>query len=725
MEKTQIISHLYLDCQNEWHIQSNDDHSNGVAELAFEFANGFGMGNWGKMLGQLHDRGKESDGFQAHIKRSSGFDSNARSSDKSSHSYIGAVLAHHIPKMDQFYWLSNALASHHRGLYDTDELELVLQQPIPPEVSTDLPEIMLPLPKIRLAPEDSAHLSRMLFSCLVDADWLDTECFMNAKQHATRGNFSTMRQLNEKLLAYQAYLGALPSTPLNELRTEIQKVCQTHSTLEPGFFELTVPTGGGKTIASVIWAIHHAIRFNKKRIIIAIPFTSIIVQTAAVLKNIFGEENVIEHHSAINEEAATDKTLLACENWDAPIIVTTNVQLFESMFSNQRSVCRKLHSIVDSVLILDEPQSLPLAFLQPIVNGLKSYRKLFGISVLFCTASQPTLDGKHRGSNQAEFLGINKSDIRSIIDPSMKLHEKLRRASISFSPAKHDYTSLANELRQYDRVLCIVNTRNHALELFKELETDTHIPTYHLSKNMCQQHILQTIEEIKTILANPNNSIRVISTQLIEAGVDIDFPVVYRQFSGLDSILQAAGRCNREGKETSGKTVVFSLMKDSHIGEIRLAADTMKDMISLYPDADWMSPEIMQIYYKKLYSRTPHFDKEGIENLLRNPLSCKFEEAAKKFRLINEEGKNIIVNFGESERLIEQLRTSQTPTSSLSRRLGKYTVTVPDRLFDKFRKAGLIEEPMAGFFFLFLKSQYDEKTGLKAENEYLEQTFII
>ena len=723
MSQIDFISHLY--CDDEWHLQSNSQHSTGVAELAAHFASEFGLYDWGRFLGLLHDRGKETTAFQAYIKRNSGYDPTARYEGNKDHSYIGANIAHKHPFDKKLYWLSNPIAGHHGGLYNVDELETLLNREVPKGVSQCLPDINLPLPKWNLEYSDSSHIVRMLFSCLVDADWLDTERFMNPAQSNMRRNFSTLPELHDRLMQYLEKFSKLPQSDVNKIRNDVQKKCKETAEIAPGFFQLTVPTGGGKTIASIIWALNHAIAHNKKRIIIAIPYTSIIVQTAAILRKIFGNHNIVEHHSVLNEADADESTLLACENWDAPIIITTNVQLFESIFSNRRSACRKLHSLSNSVVILDEVQTLPSPFLQPIVSAMKTYRKLFGTSFLFCTASQPILDGDHKGSNNALFKGIDPTEIHSIIPLSDNLHDKLRRVEIKFDTDSSDYDSLAERLMEHNRVLCIVNTRIHALQLFHHLSQKDDVPTFHLSRSMCADHILQTINEIKEILADPDKSIRVVSTQLIEAGVDIDFPVVFRQLAGLDSILQAAGRCNREGKEIDkGLTTVFDFKNDKKYGAIRNGADTMKDLISLFPDSDWLSPVTMQLFYEKLYRRTPDFDKEGIENMLKHPDYCQFEEAAKKFSLINEVGKNIIVNFGEANRLIEELRL-KGPSRSLTRRLGRFSVNIPTRLFNELERAGLIEQPYPGFFFIPTSSQYDSSTGLRSDNQFIEELFII
>ncbi len=707
----------------EWRIQTNDEHCSGVAELASSFAAEFNMAAWGSMMGLLHDRGKESNGFQAYIKSNSGYDFESKSNLPKEHSYIGAILSHRLP-FDKFYWLSNAIAGHHRGLYDIDELELVVKGEIPAEISQDIPDIKLNLPDLKLNLTDSSHIGRMLFSCLVDADWLNTETFMNPDRISIRGDFLSLEELNTRLQSYCETLKNLPSAPINKLRNKIQQRCEEAAALDPGFFDLMVPTGGGKTIASIIWAIRHAILHKKRRIIIAIPFTSIIVQTAAKLREIFGDENVVEHHSALNDSEADDRSLLACENWDAPIIVTTNVQLFESMYSNRRSDCRKLHSIVNSVVILDEIQTLPLTLLQPIVNVMQTYTKLFGASFLFCTASLPILDSERKGCNGAIFKGIDRKLIRSIISNDMKLHDKFRRVRVSIDNRQHTYETLASNLKCHQKVLCVVSSRRHALELYKELSKDSDIPTFHLSRSMCSAHILNQIEKIKEILKSSDKGIRVVSTQLIEAGVDIDFPVVYRQLSGLDSILQAAGRCNREGNEKEGVTNVFTFKEDQQSSYLRFATDTMKDIISMNPDSDWLSTDTMRLYYEKLYSRTPSFDKDGIVEMLKNPMNCQYEEASMRFHLINDNGINIIINFRESQALIQQL-IQYGPSRKLSRQLGRFSVNVQKNIFKELKSEGLIEEPYPGFYYIPFEDQYDSSVGLKTNNEMIEQTFII
>lgn len=726
-----IISHLKQGPSGDWTIQSNDEHCLGVAELAATFASEFGMAGWGRLLGLLHDRGKESYGFQAYIKRASGFDSTAFSDDPRLHSLAGAILAHN-DKLDPLRWLSNAIAGHHRGLYDLTELDEKLREPFPKGVSRELPDIKLEPLRRKCSPYEVSHIGRMLFSCLVDADWLDTERFMSPDKSASRSTFDDMTSLKRRLdLFCQEMVLKSPKTDLNIIRGQIQQACRDKSSGAPGFFNLTVPTGGGKTIASMVWAVNHAIKQGKRRIIVAIPYTSIIVQTARVLKKIFGAENVVEHHSGMvdlpSEEGFDNlSTKFATENWDAPIIVTTNVQLFESMFSNRPSSCRKLHSIVNSIVILDEVQTLPLPFFQPIVDVIKCYEKHFGVSFLFSTASQPILDGNRRGQGGRMFVGLPEGSIQSIVDPSLTLYDKLRRADININIEPKPVAAIAERIkREVASALCIVNTRGHARELYDALGDSE--AKFHLSRMMCQAHILDTINEIRQILDEGDRVIKVVSTQLIEAGVDIDFPIVFRQLAGLDSILQAAGRCNREGRQPRGKTEAFQFVGEKPHSSISSAVDAMKDMLSLHPDSDWHSPAVMTEYYKKLYAKTESFDAKNIKELLGTEntyRACHYEEAAKQFHLIDDDGISVIVNYGTAPVLIEELR-EKGPSRSLSRRLGRYAVTINRHHFDRLRKAGLIEELFDGFYYIPFAEQYDNRVGLLVDSYFTNNTIII
>ncbi len=645
IEENQLISHLYQNRDNgQWMIQTNDEHQKGVADMAASFAGQFGLPSWGRALGLLHDKGKERAAFQQYIRKMNG-----------------------LPTSDKKRYDDHTHAFFH-------------------------------------------HLSRMLFSCLVDADRLDTERFMDVESWRKRGNSATLADLLPQLEAYMQKLQSnAADTKVNRIRQQVKEQCSRTSSSEKGFYSLTVPTGGGKTLSSLLWAMKHAVSHSMNRIIIAIPYTSIIVQTAGLLKEIFGEENVLEHHSNfdpddIKDEENREKAKLATENWDYPIIVTTNVQLFESMFSNKTSDCRKLHNMANSILVLDEVQMLPTGFLRPIVDALKAYQEMFGVSVLFTTASQPVLSGLIEGTNpKADFKGIEH--IKEIIPEEFALHDQLRRVKLSIDDTGKTYDEIAAKVSEYNKVLCIVNTRKDAKELYDRLPNDG--VKLHLSRMMCPAHLHETIGKIKTLLKDESQPIvRVIATQLVEAGVDIDFPVVFRQEAGLDSVLQAAGRCNREGRSAMGHTFVFSLAAEKRklFGSM---ADSNNARLNLPEDSDWFAPSTMKAYFCQLYSRKQTFDEKDIKHWLYKPTELCFETASKEFHLIDDTSINVIINWENSMELIEQLKESGC-TYSLVKQLAKFTVGIRSYDFKQLKGYGLVEEILEGIYVLADRSQYNK-----------------
>ena len=729
------ISHIRKsEAGEEYVFQSNEEHSNGVAKMAESFAREFGMGSWGYVLGLLHDKGKERKAFQEYIMQNSGFRPGLTVTGEHNHAFVGGLIAKSIYGNGSESLLCNQIISHHSGLHDYCHIEDILKKDIPSDVNRCVEKIQLNRPPFSFSiitghkemTPDANHLSRMLFSCLVDADYLDTELFMDEKSARKRINGITLQSLLPMLETYIDNLQkSSPVSEVNAVRKKVLERCVSLSNVERGFYSLTVPTGGGKTLSSLVWALRHAVHNGMKRIIIAIPYTSIIVQTASILKHIFGEEAVLEHHSNFDPQSIKGKEMqhkakLATENWDYPIVVTTNVQLFESMFSNRPSDCRKLHNIVNSVIILDEVQTLPTDYLQPIVDALKSYQNMFGISVLFTTASQPVLSGLIEGCNpKAAFQGID--NITEIIPKEYALHDKLRRVCLEIDNTGSTYEEIANRLSRHNKVLCIVNTRDDAREIFKRLPKEG--MTIHLSRMMCPRHISKAIKEIKQALSdNSETVIRVVATQLIEAGVDIDFPVVYRQEAGLDSILQAAGRCNREGKLDMATTYVFSLSVEHKLyGSIIDANNARLNMINVN---DWFAPETMTEYFRQLYCRKETFDKKDIKTLLYKPTEMCFEEAAKEFRLIEETGKTVYVNMDDSLELVERLK-SDGITYSLMKQLSQYSVNIHERDFLKLWSYGAIEEVIEGIYVVNDRAQYDENIGLRLDNHWMNEILTI
>lgn len=726
MSKLKHISHLYKDSlSGEWIIQSNSDHCEGVAILASEFAKDFGMEGWGYLLGLLHDKGKESFAFQAHIKRESGYDVNARVEGTCNHAFVGAVLAKNLFRRE-FPLIANPIAGHHRGLYDMDELKEVLENELPEGIENNLDynHIECVVPRIK-SNQDVSHIIRMLFSCLVDADYLDTERFMDKSSFQSRRNgynFKDLLYLLERHLERLAKKSVV--NPVNDVRKKVQDICRHHKG-GCDIYEMTVPTGGGKTLSSILWALRHAIDNDLKRIIIAIPYTSIIEQTAGVLRSIFGSENVLEHHSQVSfkeicESDLTDKMKLATENWDYPIVVTTNVRLFESMFGHKPGACRRLHNMSRSVLIFDEIQTLPIPYYSVILQGLETYNRIFGSTVLMTTASQPPFSGVITGCNPfVKCPGLEKSPV-PIVPHDAKMWLPLKRVSLYFEIERFSYDELAQRLASYPRVLCIVNTRKTAQQVYIRIPKRESL--IHLSRLMCPAHIKERLELIRRRLENPVEDVRVISTQLIEAGVDVDFPVVFRQEAGLDSIVQASGRCNREGKlKDLGKTYVFGFTENGTMppGFISKGNNARLDMPS---EIDWFSDAAMKDYFKRLYCKIDSFDADNTYEDLKMG-SLKFETASRNFKYIDDNSIQVVVNWRDADKIIEKYKAHGT-SYRLMKELGQYSVSLSKHDFKVLMEAGSVQE-VGNIYFLSDPLAYDNEIGVKVDNHWLNENIII
>lgn len=723
-------------------LQSLPEHLDGTAAIAAKFAAAFQNPEWGRILGLWHDLGKYSDEFQEYIKKNSGYEEGEKLG-KTDHTSAAAILAKEIFPQ-QWPPISYCIAGHHAGLHNwlpepgisgdlcdrlkkNDFLEKIRDK-IPPDFLAKVD--FEPPCGNSMAPEQINLWIRILFSCLVDADYLDTERFMNPESFELRGRYDSLAELKNRLDEHmEKMLTNSPQTPVNTIRKKVLADCIKSGQLEPGFFSITVPTGGGKTLSSMAWALVHALKYNKSRIVFAIPYTSIIAQTAQIYRSIFGEKNVVEHHSNLDESINSQERKLAAENWDAPIVVTTNVQLFESLYSNRTSRCRKLHNLVNSIIILDEAQMLPPEFLQPILSLLKGLVGNFGISLMFSTATQPTLDGRIGGKGQYAFEGIASDSVREVISNIGQLSEDLKRVEIKLPENINetaDWQSIADELKQYEQVLCIVNTRNQCRELHNLMPDGT----IHLSRLMCTSHIMDTIEEIK-IRLKEKRTVRVISTQLIEAGVDIDFPAVYRTIAGLDSIAQCAGRCNREGKLSQenrmGFMKVFIPSKGTPIGLMRKGADTFKELIATKKAASLLDPKTFIDYFRLFYSKIENFDKPDIKSLLWNDapgMKFQFATAAREFRLIDDKNsQTILIGYKKGNDLI-QLFKRKGPEPWLMRKLQRYAVSVSERDFAEIRKAGLVIE-VHGCWIQDYSKLYNQHSGLQLNGKWLEEINII
>lgn len=726
------LAHVRQNKSGNWHEHLLDEHLHGVAHLAGEFAKHFNSADWASMAGLWHDLGKYSTEFQRYIKTVSGYDADAHiegAPGRVDHSTAGAIHA-----VRQFgahgRILAYLIAGHHAGLPDWHSaetggkalsirlgaeqnhlLDRIPAQAIPQEILTQ-PK---PTTKLRGGAEGLHLWLRMLFSCLVDADFLDTEAFMDSDKAAARSGYRDIADLMDRFDKHMAALAVnADNTPVNAIRADILRQCCEKAALAPGLFSLTVPTGGGKTLSGMAFALRHVIQHKKQRIIYVIPYTSIIEQTAGIFRDIFGD-NVVEHHANLDPAKEDARSRLATENWDAPIIVTTNVQFFESLFAARTSRCRKLHNIVNSVVVLDEAQLLPPEFLQPIADVMNQLASHYGVTFVLSTATQPAL-GSFQSFGGQPFRGLD--DVREIMDDPDALYQALQRVEVSVPSdlqTPRDWESVATELIQHPSVLCIVSRRDDARELHRlMIAKEDSKDTLHLSALMCGEHRSKVIADIKARLKR-NEPVRVISTQLVEAGVDVDFPVVYRALAGLDSIAQAAGRCNREGKQDGlGRVVVFVPPKPAPPGLLRQAAQISVSLLTGNSN-NVLGRDLAKQFFEHLYVRAPSLDKHGIHELLtQDARDCQiqFRTVAEKFRLIDDTTyQTFLVRYGDNNVLLGKLE-KEGPQRWLMRKLQRYSVNLPKYLFAQLEKQGDVREIWPGIYAQVGDTLYDKSLGV-------------
>lgn len=751
------------------------EHLHEVAALAAGFAGEFGAADWARLAGLWHDLGKYRTGFQRYILQANDPDAHIEgrvTGKEKTHSAAGALWARQQlagNKSEEFvaHVLGYLIAGHHAGLADwfgglSERLASAdAAREIADTQAANIPaailEPVLPTPNISSVKAERVDLAgeipgrfalwvRMLFSCLVDADFLDTEGFMSPEKSAARDGFLTVAQMQDRLDARLAKLAEAVAargetdSPVNRRRAEVLRACRTKAALPPGVFSLTVPTGGGKTLSSLAFALRHAATHGKRRVVYAIPYTSIIEQTASVFAEIFGEDNVIEHHSNVETDGAkeTARSRLACENWDAPLIVTTNVQLLESLFAARTSRCRKLHNLVGSVIVLDEAQLLPVPFLQPVLDVLRLLVRDYGVTLLLCTATQPDLNRRTSFDQARGLQGFQPGEITEIVDDVPALYAALERVCVhrpSDLNTPSSWDEVARNLVTHDAALAIVGRRADARELFARLKGEHREGLWHLSGLMCAQHRSDTIAAIKNALAGRRRVIaddgqpaplRVVSTQLVEAGVDIDFPVVYRALAGLDSLAQAAGRCNREGRLARGEFHVFVPPKPAPPGLLRMAENSTRVLWSaLAADADPMAVERFGEFFRHLYGNAD-LDAKRIRDLLRAGKAgdVSFRTAAERFRLIDEEdGATVIVRYqrDEADKEIDQwlgLLRKNGPDRWLLRKLQRYGVTVYRRDLERLLAGGdiaAVGDACPGLYVQFSDVLYDRELGLNVD----------
>lgn len=730
-----LIAHVREDENGQFVVHDLEDHLRGVAQLAEEFAHDFGSEDWAHVAGLWHDLGKYAKEFQRRIKSVSGYDPDAHLEGpvgRVDHSTAGALHA-----VEQFGMhgriLAYLIAGHHAGLPDwhagetggaalnvrlddKSHLKRALSQAIPQEILSQTKPTNSPVGKS----EGFALWVRMLFSCLVDADFLDTEAFMDEGKAAQRAEYPTIQELLQRFNSHmnENFSGATP-TRVNRIRAEVLRQCHEKANDTPGMFSLTVPTGGGKTLSSLAFALQHAAKHGKHRVIYVIPYTSIIEQTANIFRDIFPDA-VVEHHSNLDPDRETVKSRLAAENWDAPIIVTTNVQFFESLFAARTSRCRKLHNIVNSVVVLDEAQLLPPEFLQPILTAMNLLAQHYGVTFVLSTATQPALNS--RSGFGWTFKGLD--GMHEIVSDPDSLYRDLERVTVELPEDLHQTQSwdeIAERMQRHESVLAVVNSRTDARELHRRMPKGT----LHLSALMCGEHRSRVIADIKRRLKD-GEAVRVVSTQLVEAGVDVDFPVVYRALAGLDSIAQAAGRCNREGNPARGEVYVFVPPKPAPPGHLRRATETTVSLL-FESHENPLRRELFQSYFEQLYWKAPSLDKQGIEGLLKanGQVEVQFRTAAKRFQLIDESGyRSVFVRYGNSPTLIGRLQ-KEGPERWLMRKLQRYTVSLPDYQFQKLLGNGDVREVYSDMFAQTADALYHNDLGILVGETNIEPSALV
>jgi CRISPR-associated endonuclease/helicase Cas3 len=714
MNSGQFFAHTPPQGSNKWHYL--EEHLTDVATLTKQFAAQFGAENLGYFAGLWHDLGKYNPDFQSYLRACANSDPQARSVP---HAVYGAILAAElIPP------IAPLIYGHHGGLPQIQEM---MQKRISDPSHQSVYQAILKQAEavgIDLKPiddwqtevsgfKDPLHYElflRLLFSCLVDADFLDTEEHFSPELTQQRAQTETVQSLWSVLEKYQTDLIANAVDKLvNRVRAEVYQACSTAAELAPGVFRLAVPTGGGKTLSGLSFALKHASKYGHDRVIVAVPYTSIIEQTVNVYRGILGEAAVLEHHSAAkakvdDEDARTTQAQarLATQNWDAPLIVTTTVQLFESLFHNRTSRCRKLHNIVNSVIILDEVQTLPIGLLMPILNVLQELAVRYRVTVVLCTATQPALEGESPYLRGFE-------DVKDIIEqPQAQQHfRQLSRVSYEISDTSWSWKQVAEDVQvhHHEQALLILNTRKDALELLTTLSINSqdNESLFHLSTLLCGAHRREVLEKVRSRLQK-KLPCWLVSTQVVEAGVDLDFPAVYRALGPLDRIVQAAGRCNREGKmDFKGRVVIFQPEGGrTPPGDYATAVIETANLLKQYPDFD--DPEIFRPYFEKLYQGI-NTDKAKVQDARR---SMDYPETAKRFELIPKDTQPVVIEYDDrASRLMREIERLGLK-SRHHRALQPYLVNLRER---EFKQGAEVRREIAPGIWVW-EGGYDDVRGI-------------
>ncbi len=686
--------------KSDW--QPLAEHSENVARMAAQMASIFGCENAAYAAGLFHDLGKYNPAFQSRLDGAN---------IRVDHSTAGAALLPSLAKgrdHDIAKLIAYVIAGHHAGLPDMTsesgslservknfkgELDAVWKQELSFDLESLVPSSFKFSETEKRRPFQFSFLTRMIFSCLVDADYKDTEAFydkLESRRHDREWQ-PLQKLLPQFTNAFDTKMNSMSKadTKVNLLRTDILHHVRAQAAQKPGLFTLTVPTGGGKTLASLGFALDHAKLHGHDRIIYAIPFTSIIDQTAAIFGDLLGVDHILEHHSAIDNEAIgksqrrdwRDKLKLAMEDWAAPIVVTTNVQFFESLFASRTSAARKLHNIANSVIILDEAQTIPRNLLSPCMRVLDELAKNYKCSIVLCTATQPATDARNFSIGHPAGLPLEGRELAP--DPQ-RLSNSLRRVIIQ-KPREMRNDEVLSELQQTSQGLVIVNSRKHALALYQDAKKSGMDGLVHLTTRQCAVDRRKILAEVRTRLENKQYC-RVIATSLVEAGVDVDFPRVWRAEAGLDQIAQAAGRCNREGKRPVEESIVTVFQTPDYPppGEIKALTGDMSRILHKH-EADLLSPAAIADYFGEVYWRLGEKGLDAKDILARFKVDrtgtdFSYRKVAEDFRMIESGMVPVIVPMDEKSRAwVAKLGVPEISSGKLARELQTYIVQVPPK----------------------------------------------
>lgn len=696
-------------CNGDWHELVT--HLRAVAELAARFGAKFGAADAAHLLGLTHDLAKANPAFQERLDRL--YQKLAAASVP--HAYEGAAAMAGILDI-----LAVCVQGHHSRMRDALESEARLDSgnEAAERAAMELAAVMdiqpIELPDWALASGRTGEMFvRMCFSCLIDADRLDSEAF--GEPNAPRGGYPKIASYADFLRAHVGRFSR-DDRPVTKVRRNVQRWCQRSAACPPGFFRLTVPTGGGKTLASLRFALEHAERFGLERVVVAIPFTSIIEQTAEIYASIFGEANVLAHHSAEpvvkdeEEEEYDERRKNASENWDIPLVVTTNVRLFDSLFGNTPGQCRRLHNLARAVIVLDEPQSLPADLLEPCLDALAWLVQHAGSTVVFCTATQPAYE-------TLENLPAVLRGAREIVPRPERHFRGLGRVSYEYvGTLTHD--EVAERLRREPQGLCVLNSRKDSLAVFRALNDDKAL---YLSTLLCADHRREVIAEIKRRLSQGEN-IRVVSTQVIESGVDVDFPFGMRAMGPMEALVQTAGRVNREGKiESKGRVEIFDLEGGKMPkGAYATAFSTAKGFVPTRL-AEMDTPGLHRDYYADLFRgtvtdrRIAGPDGRKTETVQSARARRDFQTVSAEARLIEEDTVSVVARDRDPE-TVDRLLNGWMPARRRFRELGRFCVSLRRREANDHRRHGRIVEHSCGA--LVWRESYDDKVGLGDEVEF-------